>query len=150
MGVTEQELVTGVLSGWKALIYRRLLERKLVEELSSTHRRAPPAPSLIDPLKAHLADLIWWAGFRPRGRLHLGDAQTNPVASLLLWKFWETSLSVSPESAVKFSHHLTLEMVVGRVCTGWFIHLWTSNSSFFCVCNLIDGAFFSYYMLHQI
>lgn len=150
MGLTEQELVTAVLSGWKALICVCLLERKLVEELSCTHRRAPPAPSLIDPLKAHLEDLIWSAGFRRRWRLHVGDTQKNPVASLLLWKFWETSLLLSPESAVKFSHHLTLEMVVCRVSTGWFIHLWTPSSSFFCMCNLIDGAFFSYYMLPQI
>lgn len=52
---------------------------------------------------------------------------------------------------VKFSHHLPLEMVVGRVSTGWFIRLRTPHSSFFsCICNLIDGAFFSYYMLNQI
>lgn len=32
---------------------------------------------------------------------------------------------------VKFSHHLPLEMVVGRVSTGWFICLRTPHSSFF-------------------
>lgn len=32
---------------------------------------------------------------------------------------------------VKFSHHLTLEMVVGRVSTGWFIRLWTPTPLFF-------------------
>lgn len=64
-----------VCSGWKALICLRLLESELVEELSCTHRRAPPALSLIDPLKAHLADLVWWAGFRHSGRLHVGDVQ---------------------------------------------------------------------------
>lgn len=52
---------------------------------------------------------------------------------------------------VRFSHHLPLEMVVGRVSRGWFICLTTPHSPFFsCICNLIDGAFFSYYMLNQI
>lgn len=41
------------------------------------------------------------------------------------------SLHICCPQRVKFSHHLPLEMVVGRVSTGWFIRLRTPHSSFF-------------------
>ena len=64
------------------------------------------------------------------------------------------SQMMSPESAAKFSHHLTQEMVFGRASTGFFFLFSASEAPTppppppppqplsFCICNLIDGAFF--------
>lgn len=69
----------------------------------------------------------------------LSDEQASDFMSEMLrrrrWLRFRSESLGSPHiccpQRVKFSHHLPLEMVVGRVSTGWFIRLRTPHSSFF-------------------
>lgn len=128
-----------VLLGWNGLISFRLVRSSWGGKL---HLSLIPPPLFIDTLKPRQAEFIWWSRQQRQRRISLQKCSKQPRPSAWvplenfgLWRMPVCSQMMSPESAAKFSHHLTQEMVFGRASTGFFflffsfLCLWSPHTS---------------------